>query len=149
MSLIITQKPQYYLLQWAADKLELPSGAWMPDSRAIGVRDTRRRGENSIRAVMVLNHFSAEGCEASFVSDGSKTWARPHIVTNLLTIPFALFNVPRVVARVSATARDTQISAMRAGFDVMARVPGYMPNGDDAVLFSMSAPPAAQVAEDE
>ena len=141
MSLYISQKPQYYLLQWAADMLQLPSGVWTHDSRAIGVMDSARRGENSIRACMVLNSFTGEGCEASFVSDGSRSWARPTIVKDLLTLPFQIFNTPKIVARISANAPDTQIAALRIGFRFAAAVPNYMPNGDDAVLFFLNRAP--------
>lgn len=132
MALMVTQHPQYVMLQWAADKLKLPQGMWVKDSVAVGVVDGK-----AIRAVMVLNLWTGEGCEASFVSDGSKTWATPKVVSRLLTIPFQNYQMRRVMARVSASHVDTQISALRIGFQFEGRLRAGMPNGDDAILFSM------------
>jgi len=141
VTLYLSQKPQYYLLQWAADMLRLPSGIWTSDSRAIGVMDDGQRGEKSIRACLVLNNFTGEGCEASFVSDGSRTWARPKIIHDLLTLPFDIFGAPRIIVRISADAPETQVAALRIGFRFAATVPNYMPNGDDAVLFFLNRAP--------
>lgn len=132
MPLIVTTKPQYVLLQWAADKLGLPTGMWSNDSKAVGVVDGV-----SIRAVMVVNGFTGEGCEVSFVSDGTKRWVTPGISVELLSAPFKVFGMPRVVCRVAADDTDTQIFALRLGFKIEGRMRAAMPDGSDAVYFSM------------
>ena len=132
MSLIVSERPQYVLLQWAADRLNLPSGRWVQDSRAVGVLD----GVN-IRAVLVLNQFTGEGCEASFVTDGSKSWATRDTVSAFIEYPFTQWGVRRVLARIAAHERDTQIQALRIGFQFEARYRAGMPDGSDAILFSM------------
>lgn len=134
MSQIITLMPQHLMLQWAADHLAMVSGLWVPDSKAVGVVDDDTW---KIRAVLVLNKFSAEGCEASFVSDGSRRWASASIIAELISSPFRLFNVNRVVAHVRDTDTNTQIFCLRHGFRFEARVRAAMPDGQDAVLFSM------------
>ena len=145
MSFLVSMIPQYRLLQWAADALAIPHGRFMENSHAVGVLDEQR----TIRAVMVLNKFSGEGCEASFVSDGSKTWLTATVVAKLISIPFEQFRMRRVVAHVGADAIDTQIAALRIGFMFEARLRAGMPNGDDAILFSMLRNDRLAVPDDE
>lgn len=135
MTLVLTEQPQYTLLQWAAEKLRLPTGMWVPESKAIGVLDS---DTGAIRAVMVLTRFTGEGLEASFVSDGTKRWSTRSILTQLITAPYFLFPCDRIWVRVSAQDRDTQVLALRIGLDFVARMPGAMPSGEDAVLFTMT-----------
>jgi RimJ/RimL family protein N-acetyltransferase len=134
MPFTVSPQPQYLLLQWAADRLELPGGMWTHDSRAVGVFD-----EEKIRACLVMNKFSGEGCEASFVSDGSKRWITASVVRDLLAVPFQRFQMRRVLARVAETDVDTQIAALRIGFKFEARLRQGMWDDRDAILFSMMA----------
>jgi hypothetical protein len=134
MPFTVSPKPQYALLQWAADRLELPGGMWTHDSRAVGVFD-----DDNIRACLVMNHWSGECCEASFVSDGTKRWITPGVVRELLTVPFQRFGMRRIMARVSEEDVDTQIAALRIGFKFEARLRQGMWDTRDAILFSMMA----------
>jgi hypothetical protein len=136
MPFIVSTQPQYALLQWSADRLNIPGGMWSHDSRAIGVFDAEIA---EIRACMVMNHFTGDGCEAAFVSDGSKRWLNSAVVRDLISMPFKDFGMRRVVARVAATDTDTQIAALRIGFKFEARLREGMTDLGEAILFSMMA----------
>lgn len=146
MPFTVSPQPQYALLQWAADRLSIPGGMWTHDSRAVGVFDE----EGSIRACLVMSKWTAEGCEAGFVSDGSKRWLNRAVVAELLSVPFKRFGMRRVVAHVAADDTDTQIAALRIGFKFEARLREGMMDRRDAILFSMMADemPLAQEADD-
>lgn len=132
MALIVSEYPQYVLLQWAADRLDVPGGRWVEGTRALGVLDGVH-----IRAVLILNQFTAEGCEASFVSDGTKTWATRKTTSELIAYPFSRFGIDRLVAKVAADNRDTLIAALRIGFQFEGRERRGMWDGRDAIRLSM------------
>jgi RimJ/RimL family protein N-acetyltransferase len=134
MPFIVSTQPQYALLQWSADRLAIPGGMWSHDSRAVGVFD-KETGE--IRACMVMNGFSGNGCEVAFTSDGSKRWLNSAVVRDLISMPFSTFNMRRVIAYVAASDTDTQIAALRIGFKFEARVREGMADLGEAILFSM------------
>lgn len=133
MPLHISVENQYFLLLWSARRLGIPNDLWMDGSRAVAVLDD----EDQVRAVMVVNQYTGSSVEASFVSDGSKSWASRLVVRDLLASLFDIPGVQRAFIRVAEDDAKTQIGALRVGCRFETRMRAAMPNLKDAVFLSL------------
>lgn len=110
MSLMVTISDQPTLLQWAGERTTgiAAPWEWSSDSKAMGVveRETGR-----IVAVVVVNAFGPDSCEAHICSDGRRKWATYGVLRAIFHYIFLVLGVRRVVA--SAPTSNTQALKVR------------------------------------
>lgn len=131
----LTIEDQQRLLSIAAEHAGLKTFA--QDARAIG---GHAEGEpDRVRAVFVFSNFSNGGAMFSLFTDQQKDFMTPSMLHRISAYAFAKngLNLDRVAAEISVNNVPSQIAALKAGFQVEARLRNGAMDGADAILFSM------------
>ncbi|KEP68808.1 hypothetical protein DL1_08455 [Thioclava dalianensis] len=134
MRLCLTDTDQPTLLAWAAQRLQLSTGRWPMQARALGVFDIKA---DRLRAVVVIVRVYESYCDVHVATDESAAWASRNIISGLAGYIFWLLRVARMQCIIGAdNAKGVKI-LRHLGFNEIGTVPGGMDNGQDGIMFSM------------
>lgn len=131
-NLILTDEPQYSLLEWARSRCGVVAPKWSPDAEALGVLDG-----DALRAVIVFNAFYGDACCAHIASDHTRRWATRNILGGIFGYAFHYRRMNRLTAMIPAQNRNAILMAVKLGFQFEGRMRDAAVNGDDAVMLSM------------
>lgn len=131
-NLILTDEPQYSLLEWARSRCGVVAPKWSPDAEALGVL----HGDD-LRAVIVFNAFDGDSCCAHIASDHTRRWATRNILGGIFGYAFHYRRMNRLSAVIPAGNRNAILMAVKLGFQFEGRLRAAAVDGSDAVLLSM------------